>query len=124
MKRLDTLVNTGRHRIEMALGEGPPGHPGNERADALANQALTRRWGAERPLTWLYLATVPLLRQPDCGMVACLRLSLAADSDEAACADSRHPLSDLWLIGAFRPHGDGQATAQCFPRCTAFVKLA
>lgn len=44
---LDALVSTGGHRIEWRWVKGPPGDPGNERADALANrgvdQALGRR---------------------------------------------------------------------------------
>lgn len=43
-KALDSLVNNGGHRIDWHWVKGHAGHPGNERADALAN------WGVERAL--------------------------------------------------------------------------
>jgi ribonuclease HI len=36
-QRLDTLVNSGVHQIEWRWVRGHNGHPGNERADELAN---------------------------------------------------------------------------------------
>ena len=44
-KRLDTLVNTGGHRIEWRWVKGHSGHPGNERADALANLGVDKAMG-------------------------------------------------------------------------------
>ncbi|MDR7378151.1 ribonuclease HI [Rhodoferax ferrireducens] len=39
-QRLDTLVNTAGHKIEWRWVKGHAGHPGNERADALANRGV------------------------------------------------------------------------------------
>jgi ribonuclease HI len=39
-QRLDTLVNTTGHKIEWRWVKGHAGHPGNERADALANRGV------------------------------------------------------------------------------------
>ena len=39
-QRLDTLVNSGVHQIEWRWVRGHNGHPGNERADQLANQGV------------------------------------------------------------------------------------
>ena len=44
-KRLATLVNTGGHRIEWRWVKGHSGHPGNERADALANLGVDKAMG-------------------------------------------------------------------------------
>ncbi|MGP1517322.1 MAG: ribonuclease HI [Ottowia sp.] len=41
-QRLDALVNQGPHRISWHWVKGHAGHPGNERADALANQGVPR----------------------------------------------------------------------------------
>jgi len=38
---LDNLVATGGHRIDWRWVKGHAGDPGNERADALANQGVT-----------------------------------------------------------------------------------
>ena len=40
-QRLDDLVATGGHRIDWRWVKGHAGDPGNERADALANQGVT-----------------------------------------------------------------------------------
>ena len=40
-QRLDELVATGGHRIDWRWVKGHAGDPGNERADALANQGVT-----------------------------------------------------------------------------------
>jgi len=40
-QRLDALVATGGHRIDWRWVKGHAGDPGNERADALANQGVT-----------------------------------------------------------------------------------
>ncbi len=39
-QRLDTLVNTAGHKIDWRWVKGHAGHPGNERADALANRGV------------------------------------------------------------------------------------
>ena len=39
-QRLDALVHQGGHRIDWHWVKGHAGHPGNERADALANQGV------------------------------------------------------------------------------------
>jgi ribonuclease HI len=39
-QRLDALVNTAGHKIEWRWVKGHAGHPGNERADALANRGV------------------------------------------------------------------------------------
>nr|WP_315426141.1 ribonuclease HI [uncultured Albidiferax sp.] len=39
-QRLDGLVNTAGHKIEWRWVKGHAGHPGNERADALANRGV------------------------------------------------------------------------------------
>ena len=39
-QRLDSLVNSGLHQIEWRWVRGHNGHPGNERADQLANQGV------------------------------------------------------------------------------------
>ena len=39
-QRLDALVNDGTHQIEWFWVRGHNGHPGNERADELANQGV------------------------------------------------------------------------------------
>ncbi len=39
---LDRLVSTGGHQIEWHWVKGHAGHPGNERADALANMGVVR----------------------------------------------------------------------------------
>jgi ribonuclease HI len=39
-QRLDALVNGGEHQIEWRWVRGHNGHPGNERADQLANQGV------------------------------------------------------------------------------------
>jgi ribonuclease HI len=39
-QQLDALVNQGPHRIEWNWVRGHNGHPGNERADELANQGV------------------------------------------------------------------------------------
>jgi ribonuclease HI len=39
-QRLDTLVNTAGHKIEWRWVKGHAGHPGNERADMLANRGV------------------------------------------------------------------------------------
>jgi ribonuclease HI len=39
-QRLDTLINGGAHQIEWRWVRGHTGHPGNERADQLANQGV------------------------------------------------------------------------------------
>lgn len=39
-QRLDTLVNTTGHKIEWRWVKGHAGHPGNERADGLANRGV------------------------------------------------------------------------------------
>ena len=39
-QRLDTLVNSAGHKIEWRWVKGHAGHPGNERADALANRGV------------------------------------------------------------------------------------
>jgi ribonuclease HI len=39
-QRLDSLVNTAGHKIEWRWVKGHAGHPGNERADALANRGV------------------------------------------------------------------------------------
>lgn len=39
-QRLDTLVNSGTHKIEWRWVRGHQGDPGNERADELANQGV------------------------------------------------------------------------------------
>ena len=41
-QRLDALVNQGPHRISWHWVKGHAGHPGNERADALANRGVPR----------------------------------------------------------------------------------
>jgi ribonuclease HI len=40
-QRLDDLVAKGGHRIDWRWVKGHAGDPGNERADALANQGVT-----------------------------------------------------------------------------------
>lgn len=40
-QRLDTLVHTAGHEIEWRWVKGHAGDPGNERADALANEGVT-----------------------------------------------------------------------------------
>lgn len=44
-KRLDALVHQGGHRIEWHWVRGHSGHPGNERADALANRGVDQALG-------------------------------------------------------------------------------
>jgi ribonuclease HI len=44
-QRLDELVATGGHRIDWRWVKGHAGDPGNERADALANQGVTLAMG-------------------------------------------------------------------------------
>ena len=39
-QRLDALVNTAGHKIDWRWVKGHAGHPGNERADALANRGV------------------------------------------------------------------------------------
>ena len=39
-QRLDPLVNTAGHKIEWRWVKGHAGHPGNERADMLANRGV------------------------------------------------------------------------------------
>jgi ribonuclease HI len=39
-QRLDALVNSGEHHIEWRWVRGHNGHPGNERADELANRGV------------------------------------------------------------------------------------
>ena len=39
-QRLDTLVNSTGHKIDWRWVKGHAGHPGNERADALANRGV------------------------------------------------------------------------------------
>jgi ribonuclease HI len=41
-QQLDVLVHQGEHRIDWHWVKGHAGHPGNERADALANQGVTQ----------------------------------------------------------------------------------
>jgi len=42
-QRLDALVSQGGHKIEWKWVKGHAGDPGNEKADALANQGVPRR---------------------------------------------------------------------------------
>ncbi|MDR2128282.1 MAG: ribonuclease HI [Burkholderiaceae bacterium] len=42
-KRLDALVSGGGHQIQWHWVKGHAGNPGNERADALANQGVPRQ---------------------------------------------------------------------------------
>lgn len=44
-QRLDTLVNSAGHKIEWRWVKGHAGHPGNERADALANRGVDMALG-------------------------------------------------------------------------------
>lgn len=44
-QRLDALVNTAGHKIEWRWVKGHAGHPGNERADALANRGVDSALG-------------------------------------------------------------------------------
>ncbi len=44
---LDRLVSTGGHQIEWHWVKGHAGHPGNERADALANLGVVRGPGPD-----------------------------------------------------------------------------
>jgi ribonuclease HI len=44
-QRLDALVNTAGHKIDWRWVKGHAGHPGNERADALANRGVDMALG-------------------------------------------------------------------------------
>jgi ribonuclease HI len=44
-QRLDALVNTAGHKIDWRWVKGHAGHPGNERADALANRGVEAALG-------------------------------------------------------------------------------
>ncbi|MBM3397995.1 MAG: ribonuclease HI, partial [Betaproteobacteria bacterium] len=44
-QKLDTVVSSSEHRIDWRWVKGHNGDPGNERADALANQGVDKALG-------------------------------------------------------------------------------